>query len=94
MQNEGWVLLFQRGQTEIAEIDLIMQKDEQIRLIEVKTLDSEWRSFQRISKRQIQKLLLNQIYFSQFAANTNRPYEFSSWVVWVSDLKIESIQIN
>ena len=90
MANDRWQLLFQRAKTEIAEIDLIFQKKNQIRLIEVKTLNDSWRSFQRISHRQIQKLILNQIYFTQVVDS----HDVSCWVAWVGDQKIEYVQIN
>lgn len=87
----GWTLQFQRLVTEIAEIDLIFQKENQIYLVEVKTLDDSWRSFERISDRQIRKLKLNQLYFSSVFKNQ---FQFASFVAWVTKKKIEYVRIN
>ncbi len=78
-KNENWHLIFQRAKTKIAEIDLVFENEFEIRLIEVKTLDQAWRAFQRISPRQVEKLLLNQLYLSRiFTTKT-----FKSQVCWV-----------
>ena len=89
-KREGWHLLFQRAKTVIGEVDLLFQKGNQIQLIEVKTLDDSWRSFQRISHRQIQKLVLNQLHFSKLDPR----YDVSCWVAWVGRQQIEYVAIN
>lgn len=90
MQYWGWELQFQRLKTSIAEIDLVFQKGNKVCLIEVKTLDDPWRSFERVSLNQIQKLKLNQI---NLATIFKREFVFSSFVAWVSDGKIDYVKI-
>ena len=91
LRNYGWELQFQRLITSIAEIDLIFQKGHEIHLIEVKTLSDPWRSFERISEKQIQKLKMNQLYFASVFKNQ---FQFASWVAWVTKEKIEYVRIN
>lgn len=91
LQSQGWELQFQRLVTPIAEIDLIFQKGNEVRLIEVKTLDNPWRSFERISKKQIHKLKSNQLYFYSFFRNR---FQFTSSIAWVTKEKIEYLEIN
>jgi Holliday junction resolvase-like predicted endonuclease len=87
---KGWTLQFQRAKTSIAEVDLIFQRDRRICLVEVKSLDNPWRSFQRISHRQIQKLILNQIHLSAWT----KDFEFYCWLAFVSPKQIHYTKIN
>ena len=57
--------MFQRARTEIAEIDLIFEKDQKIFLIEVKTLASPFAVFERIEKKQQQKLRANRVWLAR-----------------------------
>ena len=90
MQSDGWVLLFQRVKTKIAEIDLIFELENEMRLIEVKTLDQAWRSFQRINANQVNKLLQNQIYFSQ----KYRGRICRAQICWVLQNEIQFVDVN
>jgi|GEM_PF-4723237 len=79
LQSENWILCFHRLKTDIAEIDLIFEKNNKVLLIEVKTLNNSWRAFERIQKKQLSKLQSNLGLFSrQFHA-----YEFHAYVAWV-----------
>lgn len=79
----NWKILGHRMKTSVAEVDIVIQKNKEIRLIEVKSLDNPWRVFQRISPRQVQKLLLNQIFF----INSYSGFEVSAYVAWVGSRK-------
>lgn len=87
----GWEFQFQRLVTHIAEIDLIFQKENRVCLIEVKTLDNPWRSFERITDRQVQKLTMNQMYFSSICKSR---FQYFSCVAWVMKEKIDYIRIS
>lgn len=91
LQSRKWELQFQRFVTHIAEIDLIFQQGNEIRLIEVKTLDDPWRSFERISGRQIQKLKMNRLYFSSLFRNR---FQFTTCIAWVAKDQIEYVEIS
>lgn len=90
LKKHAWELQFQRARTTIAEVDLIFQKNSHVKLIEVKTLDDPWRSFERISHRQVQKLILNQLYISR----NQKKFEISACVAWVSKEGIEYLEVN
>ena len=68
LRSKGWILDYQGLKTEIAEIDLIFEKEDsegfQVLLIEVKSLNDPWRAFERIHKKQLTKLHKNFILFS------------------------------
>lgn len=53
LQSKNWELLCHRQKIDSVEIDLIFKKDRRLIIAEVKFLDSEWRIFERISKKQI-----------------------------------------
>lgn len=90
-QKRKWCLLFHRAKTKIAEIDLIFQKSNKIKLVEVKKLNNQWRSFERVSEKQIQKLILNQIYLSQKFSN----YYIESNICWVnSNGNVTTVELN
>lgn len=88
--NDGWALLFQRGRTKFGEIDLIFENQDEIRLIEVKTLDEAWRSFERINQKQVTKLLQNQFYLSQKFKSKN----FYPQICWVLKNEIHFVEVN
>lgn len=79
LEKNGWNLQFQRSRTEIAEVDLIFLKNKLVFLIEVKKLNDDWRSFQRIPRKQYQSLQKNLILFS----NRFKEWEFRAYVSWV-----------
>jgi hypothetical protein len=69
----------------------VFQKGSDVRLIEVKTLDDSWRSFERISEKQIQKLKMNEFYFSSIF---KKQFHFESRIAWVTQKTIEYVEIN
>ncbi|MEK6628776.1 MAG: YraN family protein [Bdellovibrionota bacterium] len=79
LQSKKWILCFQGLKTDIAEIDLIFEKSNEVILIEVKTLNNSWRAFERIHKKQLFKLQSNRVVFSQ----KFRRYKFRAYVAWV-----------
>ena len=79
LQSKKWILCFHGLKTDIAEIDLIFEKDNQVLLIEVKTLNNPWRAFQRIHKKQLFRLQKNFILFSQ----KFKKIKFRALVAWV-----------
>ena len=64
MQNAGWSPAFLRLKTTVAEIDLVLEKEGNVLLLEIKKLNDPWRSFERISSSQQLKLQKNLILFS------------------------------
>jgi Holliday junction resolvase-like predicted endonuclease len=90
MQSEGWAFIFQRVRTKISEIDLIFEKENEIKLIEVKTLDQAWRSFQRINQRQVDKLLQNQLHLNQVYKNKI----FSAEICWVMPTSLHFVVLS
>lgn len=90
LQKRGWELQFQRARTAVAEVDLIFQKDNRLQLIEVKSLDNPWRAFERISHRQMQKLILNQLHLSQRCCG----FQVGCCVAWVTTQSIRFVAIN
>ncbi len=79
LEKNNWILAFHRLKTPIAEIDLIFEKDEQVLLIEVKTLNDSWRAFGRIQEKQLTGLRKNFIFFS----NRFKTFNFKVLVAWV-----------
>ncbi|MGZ3690460.1 MAG: YraN family protein [Pseudobdellovibrio sp.] len=61
---ENWQFIFYRLKTTISEIDLVFEKNNKILLIEVKSLNENWRSFERIGGRQLDRLKQNKLVFS------------------------------
>lgn len=82
LKKQGWLLEFQRLKTKIAEIDLVFSKENKILIIEVKRLNAEWRSFERIQVKQIQKLQKNLIYLTYLIPS----FQINAFVCWV-DMK-------
>ncbi len=82
LTKDNWSLILQRCESSISEIDLIFEKDQKVLLIEVKKLNAEWRSFQRIQRSQVYSLQKNLIIFSNKFPN----YAFQALIAWV-DLK-------
>ena len=64
LQKNGWQLVFQNLKTVLAEIDLIVQKNEKVVLIEVKKISNPWVVFERVSSKQIERLKLNRNLFA------------------------------
>ena len=89
--SRGYECLFHRVKTPIAEIDLVFRKGQKIILIEVKCLDQSWRSFDRISKKQIQKLQNNCLYIQNHVKPLQ--YEVCSAVAWVVGPKISFVLV-
>ena len=79
LQTKNWSLCFQGLKTIIAEIDLIFEKEDQVILIEVKTLNDEWRAFDRIHDRQLMNLQKNYILLSE----KFKKIRFRVFVAWV-----------
>ena len=79
LQSENWVLCFHGLKTTIAEIDLIFEKNDQVLLVEVKTLNNSWRAFQRIHKKQLFKLQNNFLFFSE----RFKKIKFKVCIAWV-----------
>ena len=79
LQKHNWELIFHRLKTPIAEIDLVFEKDDKIILVEVKTLNTSWRSFQRIAPLQKNRLSLNLVLFSNFF----KEKKVEAYVAWV-----------
>lgn len=75
LKTKGWLLSFHRLKTKIAEIDLVFEKKNKILLIEVKTLDDDWRVFQRLSLNQQLKYRLNlQLFLNKFKDKHTKAY--------------------
>ncbi len=88
LQSQNWKLLAHRTKTIFAEIDLIFQQNKEILLIEVKSLNSEWSAFNRISQAQFLGLQKNQIYlqkhFRGFQVNAKVAWVLKNSISWVS----------
>ncbi len=59
---EKFELISQRQKLSHGEVDLIFQKNNTQFLIEVKFLNNPWMSFERLGRRQKQKIILNIAY--------------------------------
>ena len=83
LKSKNWRLCYHRLKTKIAEIDLVFEKTEQMEtqvlLIEVKSLNESWRSFERIHLKQLNKLKKNFIFFS----TTFKHIKVRSYIAWV-----------
>ena len=65
LQNQGWKLLQHRFKTKLAEIDLIFQKNNELRMVEVKSV-SNWDFVSyRVSRSQKQRLIRVYHYFQR-----------------------------
>ena len=65
LQNEGWKLLQHRFKTKLAEIDLIFQKNNELRMVEVKSVANWDFVTYRVSRRQKQRLIRVYHYFQR-----------------------------
>lgn len=91
LQSKKWILCFQGLKTDIAEIDLIFEKADEVILIEVKTLNNSWRAFERIHKKQLFKLQSNLVLCSR----RFRSYKFRAYVAWVdSQNRISFVEVG
>lgn len=79
LQTKKYQLIVQRFKTQVAEIDLILAREQEILLIEVKTLENNWRAFDRISESQSHKLKLNLVFLSRRFPS----YSWRAFVAWV-----------
>ena len=90
LETKNWNLVFHRLRTKIAEVDLIFEKENQILLIEVKTLNNPWRAFERLHKKQQEKFYTNALLLAGFY----RQKDISACVAWVApDFKISFVKI-
>jgi Holliday junction resolvase-like predicted endonuclease len=62
---KNFKFLFQRARTQVCECDLIFEKDDQILLIEVKTIASAYNAFDRVGEKQLQKIRMNRHYLAR-----------------------------
>jgi Holliday junction resolvase-like predicted endonuclease len=63
--SKKWNIVSQRQKYKFGEIDLIVQRKNNIAIIEVKTLKNEWSAFERIHDNQVLRLQKNFIYLSK-----------------------------
>ncbi len=80
LTQENWQLAFHRLKTVISEIDLIFEKENKILLVEVKSLNENWRSFERIGGRQLDRLKQNKLSFAFLC----RDKKIEALVAWVN----------
>ena len=91
LQTKNWTLCFQGLKTIIAEIDLIFEKEDQILLIEVKTLNDDWRAFERIQDKQLMNLQKNYILLSRKFTHL----KFRVFVAWVdSQNRVSFVEVS
>ncbi|MBY0553383.1 YraN family protein [bacterium] len=91
LQSRAWNLQFHRLKTEIAEVDLIFEKSDQVLLLEVKTLNNSWRAFDRIHANQLRRMQNNLLFFRK----KFRQIKFRAYVVWVSpENKISFVEVS
>lgn len=60
-----WSVLSRRIKYKFGEVDLIVGRKNDVAIVEVKYLHSEWMAFQRIDQKQIYRLKKNFIYLSE-----------------------------
>lgn len=65
LQKQGWKLLHHRFKTRLAEIDLIFQKNNELKIIEVKSVANRDFVAYRVSRGQKQRLVRVYHYFQQ-----------------------------
>lgn len=63
LKSKSWQLLFHREKMVHGEVDLVFENEKKVVFIEVKTLHNDWMSFERVSKKQIQRLKLNLLHY-------------------------------
>lgn len=86
----GFEIEFQNIKLKFGEVDLVCRRNHLIILLEVKCLNNEWRSFERISQKQLNRLHLNRNLIFNFFPQ----YEVRSFVVWVDkNCRIQFIEI-
>ncbi len=61
LTQKGFEILARRVKLACGEVDLIVQKDNRVTLLEIKTLNDPWAIFQRISKSQLSRLRWNRV---------------------------------
>lgn len=85
-QQQKWKLLFQRQKINKVEIDLIFYNPhlKLIHFLEVKTLDTTWRAFSRITKTQLLKLQKNLFLTRAIFETKNNKIKINGYVVFVS----------
>jgi Holliday junction resolvase-like predicted endonuclease len=59
----GWQNIGHRKKLFFGEVDLIFSKEDQVLLVEVKSLHNEWMAFERIGHKQIQNLIRNKVMY-------------------------------
>lgn len=57
LRGQGWLLIFHRFKTKLAEVDLVFQKGKELRIIEVKSITSWDFVSYRVSRTQKQRLI-------------------------------------
>lgn len=83
LEKHQWKILFHRLKTNIAEIDLILIKNQKVILVEVKTLKNDWCVFDRLHPMQELKFRANlQLFRRRFPQK-----EISGYVAWVRPYK-------
>ncbi len=59
-----WHIISKRKKYKFGEIDLVVKREDRVTLIEVKYLHNEWMSFERIHRKQIDRLKRNYIFLT------------------------------
>lgn len=85
LKKKGYWIVYRNIKTDIAEIDLLAMNSRKVILLEVKTLDNEWRAFERVSIKQLQNLRRNLVRFQGFQKR-NPEFEFGVFVALVNKL--------
>lgn len=80
----GWTLINHRVNLKFSETDLIFKKENKIKLVEVKSLHSEWMVFQRVNQNQINNMIKNMI---DLKLRLKSKYEFECSVCYVLNNK-------
>lgn len=87
----GWKCIGHRKKLYFSEVDLMFSKEDQILLIEVKSLHNPWMSFERVPHKQIQNLIKNKVLYQ--VANPKLKIECRVCFV-SSDQTIEEVYID
>lgn len=89
--DKNFSIEFLNLKTIYGEIDLVAVRKNLILLGEVKSLNDPWRSFQRITEKQMNRLRRNQISLQ----NIFPKFTVKSFIFWVEpDQKISSVEID
>lgn len=89
--HRGWSLSSERTKFDGVEVDLIVEKQNRRVLLEVKQLDSTWRSFERVGTKQIQRLK----YVLLGMRKRERSLKTEGYVVFVlTDRKLHFISLD